>query len=52
MPYVALGLIVVVFLVIAGYVILRVRNGGSMEAGGSMGHQMFERDEEDWGPKS
>ena len=52
MAYVALGLIVVLFLAIAAYVIWRVRNGGSMEAGGSMGNQMFGRDEEDWGPKS
>ena len=52
MAYVALGLIVVLFLVIAVYAIWRVRNAGSMEAGGSMGHQMLERDEEDWGPKS
>ena len=52
MPYVGLGLIVVFFLVFAAYVIWRIRNGGAMEAGGSMGHQMFGRDEEDWGPKS
>jgi hypothetical protein len=51
MPYVGLGLIVVLFLVVAAYVIWRVKNGGQMEAGGSMGHQMFGRDEDDWGPK-
>jgi hypothetical protein len=52
MPYVGLGLIVVIFLVIAVYVIWRVKNAGEMEAGGSMGRQMFGRKDDDWGPKS
>jgi hypothetical protein len=52
MSSVGFGLIVLIFLVVAGYVIWRVKNGGEMEAGGSMGHQMFRRDDEDWGPKS
>jgi hypothetical protein len=52
MSSVGFGLIVLIFLVGAGYVIWRVKNGGEMEAGGSMGHQMFGRDDEDWGPKS
>jgi hypothetical protein len=52
MPYVGLGLIVLLILLAAAYVVWRIKNGGEMEAGGSMGHQMFGRDEDDWGPKS
>lgn len=52
MPYVGLGLIVVIALVVVAYVVWRFKNGGEMEAGGSMGHQMFGRDKDDWGPKS
>jgi hypothetical protein len=51
MPYVGLGLIVLLILVAGAYVVWRVKNSGEMEAGGSMGHQMFGRDRDDWGLK-
>jgi hypothetical protein len=37
-----------VFLVV-GYFVWRLRQGGEMEAGGSMGRQLFGRDKDDWG---
>ncbi|HEY8646757.1 MAG TPA: hypothetical protein VIL77_12875 [Gaiellaceae bacterium] len=52
MAYLALGVIVLLVLVVAAYVVWRFKNGGQMEAGGSMGHQMLGRDEDNWGPKS
>ena len=52
MPYVGLGVIVLLILVVVAYVVWRFRQGGQMGAGGSMGHQMLGRDEDNWGPKS
>jgi heme/copper-type cytochrome/quinol oxidase subunit 2 len=51
MPYVGVGVIVLFVLVVVAYVVWRFRQGGQMEGGGSMGHQMFGRDKDDWGPK-
>ena len=51
MAYVGVALLVVFVVLVVVYVVWRFRKGGEMEAGGSLGRQLFGRDKEDWGPK-
>jgi hypothetical protein len=45
------GRLVVFVVFVVAYIVWRFKSGGAMEAGGSMGRQMFGRDKDDWGPK-
>ena len=51
MGYVGVALVVVFVVLVVAYVVWRFRTGGEMQAGGSLGRQMFGRDKDDWGPK-
>ena len=50
-----IGVVIVILLVLVvgpiAILVLRLRAGGEPVAGGSMGRQLFRRDD-DWGPKS
>lgn len=51
MTYVVLGFFAFLVAFAIAFTAWRFRRGGAMEAGGSLGHQLFGRDEDDWGPK-
>ena len=52
MTWLAIGLIVLVFLLPVAYLGWRFSHGREMESGGSMGNQMLGGKDEDWGPHS
>ena len=52
MTFLVIGLIILVFLVPLAYLGWRFSQGGDLESGGSMGHQMGGGKDEDWGPHS
>jgi hypothetical protein len=51
MGYLGIALVAVFILLVVAYVVWRFRTSGEMEAGGSLGRQLFGRGKDDWGPK-
>ena len=51
MVYAVIVIAVVIFLPVA-FLAWRLRQGDAPSPGGSLGHQLFGRKDDDWGPKS
>jgi hypothetical protein len=51
-PVIWIVVIGLLFLLPLAYLGWRMSQGGDLESGGSMGHQIGNRKEDDWGPHS
>jgi hypothetical protein len=50
--YIGVGFLGLIIVLAVAFLVWRFAHGGPMEAGGSLGRQLFGKDRDDWGPKA